>query len=65
MPLKSINPATGQPIAEYPADAAHETADIAAFLVGHRAFASLDRDAFHSKAVVDPIGLFATPGKPA
>ena len=46
-------------------DAAHETADIAAFLVGHRAFASLDRDAFHSKAVVDPIGLFATPGKPA
>ena len=36
------------------------------FLAGHfGAFASLDRDAFHSKAVVDPIGLFATPGKPA
>lgn len=42
-------------------DRAREEADIVTFLVSHRQFKRLDADLYLSKAVVDAVGLFATP----
>jgi UDP-N-acetyl-D-mannosaminuronic acid dehydrogenase len=44
---------------------AHLTADIVAFLVGHRQFKELDPTIFAEKVVIDPIGLISRTSSPS